>query len=246
MQIQQPIQVARLLRRYKRFLADVQFENGEIITAHIANTGSMESCLFPGQKAMLSFHDSPTRKLKWSVLALEVNNAWIGVHTPHANHLAHEGILDGVISELSGYNSITSESTYAQSRFDFFLQDHPSQPDCYVEIKNVTLLGPDQVALFPDSRSERGQKHLKELSLAKKDGFRAAMLYIVQRSEPYYFTPAIDHDPEYTRLLEHAFDQGVEVYVYGVEINPPQWKVTKPLPWFFLSENGEVRSPYVM
>lgn len=245
MRIQQPLHTGTLIRRYKRFLADIQLSNAEIITAHVANTGSMESCLYEGQKALLSYHDSPTRKLKWSVIALEVNNSWIGIHTPHANELAREGLVSGMIPELGGYQKITSESSYAQSRFDFFLQQHPSLPDCYVEVKNVTLLGPDSLALFPDSKSERGLKHLKELILAKKNGLRAAMLYIVQRAEPYYFAPAIDHDPDYSQGLELAYDSGVEIYVYSVEIKPPVWKISHALPWFFLSEDGEIRSPHL-
>jgi sugar fermentation stimulation protein A len=243
MQITQPLQVGTLIRRYKRFLADIQLNSGEVITAHVANTGSMESCLYEGQKALLSFHDSPSRKLKWSLLALEVNNSWIGIHTPHANELAREAILTGTISELQGYENIFAESTFGQSRFDFFLTKHQHHPDCYVEVKNVTLLGPDHCALFPDSKSERGQKHLRELMIAKNQGLRAAMLYIVQRSEPYYFTPALDHDPEYAKLLQEAYESGVEVFVYGVDIRPPHWNVSIALPWFFLSETGEMHSP---
>lgn len=239
-----PFQIGRLEKRYKRFLADVILPSGELITAHNANTGSMESCLMPGQQAFLTYHDSPTRKLKWSLQALKGPDSWIGIHTPNANALASEAISSQQIPELRGYKKQQAEVGFLTSRFDFFLSEHEQgQPDCYVEVKNVTLRGPDNLALFPDSPSVRGQKHLDELIEVVKQGHRAAMLYIVQREDVFAFCPAVDHDPIYAQKLREAWSQGVEIYVYQCRVRPPEISVEAELPWFFLDQDGQIDSP---
>jgi sugar fermentation stimulation protein A len=240
MLLQTPYQIGTLLKRYKRFLVDIDFPGSETITGHAANTGSMETCLKIGQPALLTYHDSPSRKLKWSLQALKWDDTWIGVHTPNANALAREGIEQGIIEELAGYNSIRPETTFGESRFDFFLSDHKHcAVDCFVEVKNVTLKGPDDLAMFPDSPSTRGQKHLDELCRVVQAGMRGVMLYIVQREDVHAFTPALMHDPIYAQKLRQARLCGVEILVYQASIRPPEIRLERPLPWFFLTEDGE-------
>lgn len=244
MQLPTPFNTGILKKRYKRFLVDIDLKNHGPITAHTANTGSMESCLFAGQEAFLTFHDSPTRKLKWSLQALKCDHSWVGIHTPNANTLAREGIESEFIEELAGYQTILSEVTFGSSRFDFHLKHHKSGlPDTFVEVKNVTLKGQDDLAMFPDSPSTRGQKHLDELVEAVKQGLRGAMLYIVQREDVYAFTPALMHDPIYTEKLREAHKAGVEIYVYQCLVRPPLITLARPLPWFFLNEDGSMEGP---
>ena len=228
MKFETPVLKGKILKRYKRFLADIELENGEMITAHTANTGSMKTCWEPGWDVLVSFHDNPKRKLKYSLEMTHNGNSWIGVNTSLPNKLGKEAIEDGTIKELQGYKTLKPEAKIGKSRIDILLKDGPSD-ECYVEIKNVTLLGEKKKALFPDSVSERGQKHLRELTELKKQGIRAAMLYIVQREDVNSFSPAKDIDPEYARLLKEAYDEGVEVLAYQCSLNEDEIKIQKPI-----------------
>lgn len=228
----------KILKRYKRFLADIELaedtpinKKGDIIVAHTANTGSMKTCWGENWDVLISYHDNPKRKLKYSLELTHNSETWIGVNTSLPNKLAIEAIENGVIKELQGYQTIKPEEKVGQSRIDIYLYngDKSSPSDqCYVEVKNVTLLGENKRALFPDSVSERGQKHLLELTELKNQGIRACMLYIIQREDVDSFSPAKDIDPKYSDLLKKAHELGVEVLVYqcklsnlGVDVSHP-------------------------
>ena len=229
MEYSAPTFKGKILKRYKRFLADVELledtpinKKGDLIVAHTANTGSMKTCWGEGWDVLLSYHDNPKRKLKYSLELTHNSTTWIGVNTSLPNKLAVEAIENGVIKELQGYEVIKPEEKVGKSRIDLYLYSgDKSAPtdECYVEIKNVTLLGEDQLALFPDSVSERGQKHLVELTELKEKGIRSCMLYIVQREDVNRFSPASEIDPKYSELLRLAHSKGVEVLVYQCKLS---------------------------
>jgi len=220
----------KIIKRYKRFLADIELESGEVITAHTANTGAMTTCWEPGWEVLLSYHDNPKRKLKYSLEMTHNGNTWIGVNTSLPNKLGREGIEKGIISELAGYDMIRPEVTIGESRIDLLLEKSSSDEKCYVEIKNVTLLGENRVALFPDAVTTRGLKHLNELIKIVENGDRAVMLYIIQREDVDQFSPAGLIDPEYAATLEQAALSGVEVLAYQCSLTPTQINLVKSLP----------------
>jgi len=231
----------KILKRYKRFLADIRLDEdhnehkkGDVITAHTANTGSMKTCWDVEWPALISFHDNPKRKLKYSLEMTSNGTTWIGINTSLPNKMAIEAIQNGVVTELQGYEHLKPEAKIGKSRIDILLHDGTTKEKenlCYVEVKNVTLLGDNKMALFPDGVSERGQKHLRELIQLKEDGIRAAMLYTVQREDVDLFAPADHIDPEYARLLKEAHDKGVEILVYQCSVGPKEVKLLKPLPF---------------
>lgn len=215
--------------RYKRFLADIKFpDNEDIVVAHTANTGSMKTCWEPGWKVLCSFHDNPKRKLKYSLEMTNNGDTWICVNTSLPNKLGAEAILNGTIKELQGYETLKPEAKIGKSRIDILLKNGEDDL-CYVEIKNVTMLGENRTAIFPDSVTERGQKHLKELMDLKSQGIRAAMLYIINREDVDKFSPAAHIDPEYARLLKKAFDSGVEILAYQCSLDAQEIKITRSI-----------------
>ena len=225
-----PIKTAKILKRYKRFLADVELENGEIITVHTANTGSMKTCWEPGWQVIISDSQNTKRKYQYSLELTHNGDTWIGINTGLANDLAEEVINNGNIEQLSGYKSLKREKKIGKSRLDIFLSDSESgKKDCFVEVKNVTLK--DQLkATFPDAVSERGQKHLDELINLKNEGHRSCMLYIVQREDVEEFSPANKIDPIYTQKLKEAVEAGVEVYVCQFAVQPDKIEFKRLLP----------------
>lgn len=241
MKFDKPIVKGVILKRYKRFLADIELsedhgehKKGEVITAHTANTGSMKTCWEPGWPVLISFNDSPTRKLKYSLEMTHNGNTWIGVNTAIPNKISVEAIADGTIKELQGYETIKPEAKIGKSRIDIYLYDGDKKAptkQCYVEVKNVTMLQDERRAIFPDGVSERGQKHLKELISLKEQGIRACMLYIIQRRDVEVFAPAIEIDPEYARLLKEAHKAGVEILPYQCLIDEKGVQVEKLLPY---------------
>lgn len=242
MHFSSPTVTGTIHKRYKRFLADVELSNGEIITAHTANTGSMQSCWEPGWKVLMSYHDNPKRKLKYSLEMTHNSESWIGVNTSRTNSLAKEALLAGVIEELPPLSELKSEVTVGESRLDFCAYDQAGQP-IYIEVKNVTLRERDGFCTFPDAVSTRGQKHLQTLTDLVRGGQRAAMLYIVQREDCHTFAPAYEFDPEYARLLELAYREGVQVLVYTCQLGTDEIKVSRPLPFTFMSEDGDFWGP---
>lgn len=229
MKFTMPVVPGIILKRYKRFLADVKIAEGEAVTAHVANTGSMATCWEEGWPVVLTRHDNPRRKLKYSLEMTSNGKSWIGVNTSITSKLAVEAIQNGSISELQGYQVIRPEASVGNSRIDLLLESEAPRERCYVEIKNVTLRDKEGEASFPDAVTLRGQKHLRELTRLKKKGLRAVMLYVIQREDVSVFAPAWERDPEYCRLLAEAIKAGVEVLPYQCSLKPTEIMIKKPL-----------------
>jgi sugar fermentation stimulation protein A len=212
----------RLIRRYKRFLADIQLPEG-VITAACPNTGSMMGCCEPGSRVWLSESDRATRKYRHTWEIVEVGQVMIGINTGLPNNLVAEAIGEGVIPELSGYETVRREVRYGEeaSRVDFVLES-PGREACYVEVKNVTAAAQKGVALFPDCVSERGSRHLRELIRMKSQGLRPVQLYCVQRGDVKEVRPADGIDHEYGRTLREAIAAGVEVLAYRARVTPKE------------------------
>ena len=201
---------ATLIRRYKRFLADVELDDGTLVTAHCPNTGSMESCHAEGCVVWLSYSDNPARKLQWTWEFTQTAEGLIGVNTARPNQVVALAVEQGLIPSLTGYQTVRREVKYGKnSRIDLLLES-PEREPCYVEIKNATLRRRDMI-LFPDAVTERGLKHLEELSEMVKLGRRAVMLFFVNRPDGRAFTVADDIDPKYGTGLRAAITAGVEV-----------------------------------
>lgn len=218
----------RLIKRYKRFLADIELEDGSVVTAHCPNSGSMLGCNLPGSPVLLSLSPNPNRKLAYTWELLQVNGFWVGLNTMLPNRLAEEAILDGTIVELQGYPKLRREVAYGseRSRIDILLEDDGKR--CYVEVKNVTLVE-GGLALFPDAVTARGQKHLRELMEMVRNGDRGVLLFTVQRGDGNAVAPADRIDPEYGRLLREAVANGVEALAYRAEVQPEQIRLTERL-----------------
>ncbi|VAW01708.1 Sugar fermentation stimulation protein SfsA [hydrothermal vent metagenome] len=219
-----------LLRRYKRFLADIVYKNGQQTTVHCANPGSMLGLAAPGNPVWVSDSQNPKRKLRMSLELIEVDGVLVGINTHLANKLAEEAIKSGQIPELAGYDSHQREVKYGQnSRIDFLLQA-THRRKCFVEVKSVTLSRRQGVAEFPDSITSRGSKHLGELSAQVKAGNRAVQLFVVQRADCQVFTPAADIDPQYAKTLADAIAAGVEVLAVTCQISSKASVIATAIP----------------
>jgi len=224
MQLQKKLQEGVLLKRYKRFLADITTQAGESITIHCPNTGSMKNCQEPGSRIWYSDSENPNRKYACTWELVEVDNKHIvGINTGLANKLVHEAITSNRIIELTTYESIRTEVAYGQqkSRIDLLLEGTAKNPDalCYVEVKNVSLGLGDGLGSFPDAVTTRGQKHLQELLHMHSLGHRAVLLFCVQHSGIRRIIPADNIDPEYGRLLREVASKGVEVIAYRADFD---------------------------
>ena len=213
----------RLIRRYKRFMADVELDDGGTVTAHCANPGAMLGLKEPGSVVWLSRTDNPKRKLRYSWELVEVDlgggPARVGINTAHPNRLVEEAIHAGIIAELTGYSSLRREVRYGEnSRIDFLLEADGRRP-CYVEVKNVHLMRQPGLAEFPDSVTTRGAKHLRELARITGQDMRAVMLYLVQRDDATRFALAADLDPAYTEQFIKARARGVEALSYCCKLS---------------------------
>ncbi len=229
MQLPGPLIRGRLIKRYKRFLADVELENGDVVTAHCANPGSMIGLQDPGIDVWLSHHESKTRKLAYSWELARIDGGLVGINTSLPNRIVEEAIGAGQITELTGYASLRREVRHGEnSRIDFLLEDD-DKGRCFVEVKNVHLRRQEGLAEFPDAVTKRGQKHLYELIHAIEDGDRAVMLYLVQRQDCESFTIAGDIDPDYKEGLEEAQSAGVEALCYDCHITTEDISVASPL-----------------
>lgn len=229
MKWEKPLTEAVIIKRYKRFLADVEI-GGELITVHVPNTGSMIGCWEPNWKCALSKSDNPKRKMAYTLEFTHNGNSWIGVNTANANKLAYHWLKSELIPELSGYQTIRPEMKIGDSRIDFYLEGHETHPPTYVEVKSVTLKL-DGVAQFPDAVSERGQKHLKELMKLKHDNMRAVMLFIIQREDVTSMRPAHAIDKKYGELIKKAHAAGVEILVYQCRMDRSGINFGKSLPF---------------
>lgn len=222
----------RLLRRYKRFLADVELANGEQLTVHCPNTGAMTGCAEPGSRVWLKDSSNPKRKYRYTWELVEPATGVLAcIHSARANALAEEALVSGVIAELQGYRSCQREVPFGidNSRADLFLGDGEA-PDCYVEVKSVTLDLGDGLGVFPDAVSARGRKHLRELMAVRAEGRRAVLLFAVLHSGIERVAPADTIDPAYAATLREAMDAGVEVLAYGTEITPTTIRLATALP----------------
>ncbi|MVW76596.1 DNA/RNA nuclease SfsA [Pseudomonas xionganensis] len=224
MRFDPPLEEGRLLRRYKRFLADIETVGSELLTIHCPNTGSMLNCMSEGARVWFSRSNDPKRKLPGTWEIGETPHGRLAViNTGRANALVEEALRGGLIAELNGFTGLRREVPYGQerSRIDFRL-DYPTGP-AFVEVKSVTLGFADSpVAAFPDARTERGAKHLRELASLARDGVRAVQLYCVNLAGIEAVRPAEEIDPAYAAALREAVSAGVEVLAYGAEISPEQ------------------------
>lgn len=216
-----------LVRRYKRFLADVRLADGRVVIAHCTNTGSMTGCAEPGSTVYISPSTKEGRRLLYTWEIVKVGTTWVGINTLHPNRLVAESIEKGVISELRGYTAIHREVITRQgTRLDLRLDDNNGF--CFVEVKNVTL-AIDGAAAFPDAVTERGTKHLKELIWLRRKGHRAAVVFVIQRDDCNYFRPADEIDSEYGRWLRRAVKAGVEALPYRARVTPRKLVLTERL-----------------
>jgi len=230
MKFDPPLIRGTLVKRYKRFMADVILDSGETVTAHCANSGSMLGCQPSGAEVWLSLATNPDRKLKYTWEMVRIGEGLVGINTALTNHLAEEAIRAGRIPELAGYSGVRREVRYgANSRIDLLLEE-PGRAPCYVEVKNVTLSRAVGRMEFPDAVTERGRKHLGELSAMVAAGARAVMLFVAQRDDGAFFTVAGDIDPAYEKALTTARTSGVEALCYICSLTPEEIAVTGFLP----------------
>lgn len=216
---------AVLLRRYKRFLADLRLEDGKEITVHCPNTGSMKNCVLPESPCWYSLSDNPKRKYPHTLEVVTTPGGHLaGINTGRANRLVETAIAASLIAELRGYAVLRREVIYGdeKSRVDFLLESPLSvdQPVCYLEVKSVTLMEAEGQGLFPDAVSSRGSKHLRELMQMVRQGHRAVLFYCVQHTGIKWVEPADAIDPVYGNTLREALAAGVEVLAYGASIRP--------------------------
>jgi len=216
MRLPHPLIKGRLVRRYQRFLADVELDDGRLVTAHTPNTGSMQQCAMPGQPVLLSKSTNPLRKLAWSWELVKVNNHWVDINTHRANRVVEEALRGNLIPGLQ-YCSIRAEFPYSGSRIDFMLE-RPEEK-ILLEVKNVTLCCHPGIACFPDAATTRGQKHLRDLTAAARSGMRSVIFFLVQRREAESFMPADAIDAEYGRLLREALASGVEALAFRTVVS---------------------------
>ncbi|MFQ6112977.1 MAG: DNA/RNA nuclease SfsA [bacterium] len=220
MTLPEPLIEGKLVERYQRFLADVRLGNGQIVTAHCPNSGSMMGLLQPGNPVLLSKSKNFKRKLPYTWELVRVNGAWVGVNTINANRLVHEALRNKQIPELSAYKEIKREANCGpHSRLDFSLKE--GKRVCFVEVKNVTL-AENGVALFPDAKTKRGIKHLYHLMEIVRQRMRGVMCYFVHREDCHVLKPADAIDPTYADTLRNAHQMGVEILVYRAKISPPE------------------------
>ncbi len=222
----------KLIKRYKRFLADVILESGEKITAYVPNTGSMLSCTSPDAEVALSFHSGGQRKLPYTLEMINTGASWIGINTGLANHLVETALQEKLIKGLDLYPKIEREVTIFKSRLDFRLENS-GQDKFYLEVKNVSYKNENlpEMAQFPDAVTTRGLKHLEDLVKIKQEGHRAGIFYLVQRQDCQKFSIANHIDPNYFEAFKAAVNAGVEVFVYQAEINPEGIKIKNEIPW---------------
>ena len=221
----------RLLRRYKRFFADIETRAGEKLTVHCPNPGSMRGLVREGAAVRCSSSDDPRRKLRHTLEMIRVGRTWVGLHTGRANAVAEAALRADGIEALTGYRCLRREVVADHgSRIDFLLENHPEDPrPAWVEVKSVTL-AEGSLARFPDSVTERGRKHAMALASLVESGARSVMLFVVQRADCDRVEPADDIDPAYGAALREAASRGVEVLAVGARVSPSRIRVEGALP----------------
>ncbi|MEN8230193.1 MAG: DNA/RNA nuclease SfsA [Bacteroidota bacterium] len=238
MKFKQDLVHGHLVRRYKRFLADVILDDGSEVTAHCTNSGSMKSCLEEGAEVWLTPVDDPKRKTRFTWEMIRIGGDWVGINTSNPNALAFEWVGAGVIPELEGLSGLRREVKWEDSRFDIYgeiagaaeeISGEVLERGCFIEVKNVTMKKGNR-ALFPDAVTQRGRKHLNTLIRVKQAGLRAVMLYVVQRMDVRIFSPAREIDPAYGEALDEAVRRGVEIMVAQARVNPEGIEFHRMLP----------------
>jgi sugar fermentation stimulation protein A len=228
MKFQKKLVHGRLIRRYKRFLADVELDNGKQVIAHCTNSGSMKTCLQEGAEVYMTPVNDPERKTRFTWEMIKIRGSWVGINTNVPNRLAYEAVQNGEIKRLKGYDLVEREVTYGDSRFDLYLEN--DREKCFVEVKNVTMKS-GKYGLFPDAVTKRGKKHLHSLIRLKKEGIRAVMLYIVQRTDVDVFGPAWEIDPDYSETLNEAYEIGVEIIPLQAKVTPSRIEIVREMPF---------------
>lgn len=218
----------KLIKRYKRFLSDVELEDGSIVIAHCTNSGSMKTCLEEGAPVYLTPVDDPKRKTKFTWEMIYMNKSWIGINTMIPNLLVYEAVVANKIEQLTGYTHVKREVKFGDSRFDIYAEN--AHEKCFIEVKNVSMKV-DRYARFPDAKTTRGKKHLETLMEVKKQGMRAVMVYVIQRTDIDIFAPAWDIDPDYAKALVKAHDHGVEIIPLIARVYPTQIEIEKEIPF---------------
>jgi sugar fermentation stimulation protein A len=226
----------KLIRRYKRFLADIELSDGSTVIAHCTNSGSMKSCLEAGAPVYLSPAKDPKRKTQFTWEMIYMNNGWIGINTSIPNLLAFDAIKNGSIEKLNGYTFVKREVTFDDSRFDIFATNENEK--CFIEVKNVTYKE-REYALFPDAVTTRGKKHLETLIEVKQHGMRAVMLYVIQRTDVEIFAPAVQIDQDYAQTLLKAYNNGVEIIPVIARVTPAKIEIIREIPFDLLSLSRE-------
>jgi sugar fermentation stimulation protein A len=225
-----PLIRGTLVQRYKRFLADITLENGELITAHCANPGAMLGLNMPGLPVYVSKSDNPKRRLKYSLELVELPTGLVGINTNYPNKIVGEALSENAISELSPVDDFRAEVKYGEnSRIDFLLNQDAGRKT-YLEVKNVHLSRGGKQAEFPDCETDRGVKHLKELANMVANGHRAINLYLIQRTDCDHFSFAEDLAPKYAAAAKEAHTAGVEFLCYDCQINLEQICIASRLP----------------
>jgi sugar fermentation stimulation protein A len=220
----------RLLRRYKRFLADVELPGGEVITAHCPNTGAMTGCAEPGFRVWLSVSESKTRKYPHTWELVETSHGMACIHSARANQVVKEAFAEGVIPGFEAYPDVRTEVKYGHgSRADLLLEGLAGR--VFVEVKSVTLCDGSGQGLFPDAVSERGRKHLRELAEVRDEQTRAVMFFCALHDGVERVSAAGQIDPKYRDTLEEVMDQGVEVMAWGARISLDGLRLVRPLPF---------------
>ena len=230
MEFARPLVPGRLLRRYKRFLADIELANGETVTAHCANPGAMTGLNAPGLNVWVEPNDDPKRSLRYAWRLVELGDHWAGIDASLPNRLAAEALAARLIPELAPYPEIRTEVRYGQkSRVDFLLSA-PDRAPAYVEVKNVHLMREPGLAEFPDSVTARGARHLDDLAAMARAGNRAVMLYCIQRTDCDRLALASDIDPAYAAAFDRAREAGVEALAWTCAISPAGITLDRPVP----------------
>ena len=212
-----------LIKRYKRFFADIKYKN-KTITAHCPNSGSMMGMIDPGNKVWFSTSNNPKRKLKYTLELIEVKNEKIGINTLLTNKIVFEALDNKKISSLVKFKNIKSEVKFSDNtRFDFFLSNNKEK--CYLEVKNVTLSREKKIAEFPDAITSRGLKHLNELCKAIRQGYQSYILYLIQRSDCDSFRIAEDIDEKYKVAFNKAIKSGVKILCYDCKLSNEEIKL---------------------
>ncbi|MBW2467034.1 MAG: DNA/RNA nuclease SfsA [Deltaproteobacteria bacterium] len=228
MRFKQKLKPAILIKRYKRFLADVELPDKKVITVHCPNSGSMLGCSEPGSPVMISSSDNPGRKYPHTLELVQTGSFWVGVNTARTNKLVQEALEKGVVKELGDLDSITREiKTSAHTRLDFLLEREDKR--IYMEVKNCSL-AENRTAMFPDAITKRGAKHLMELAALKKQGHAAVVFFCVQRQDADRFIPAHHIDPVYSETLAAVASEGVIILAYRADVNPGGITITRKLP----------------